>query len=472
MAGIRKKTAFFCQECGYESAKWTGQCPSCKAWNSMVEEPIRISSSKSSAAAARGLSGSRTPFSLGGDNRSLQPVPLSQVKDLAETRFSTGFSELDRVLGGGAVAGSLVLFGGDPGIGKSTILLQTSCHMAAAGISVLYISGEESLRQIKLRAMRIGSAPDTLKFLCETSLGTISDIILRSKPQVVVIDSIQTMYSDDIQSAPGSVSQVRETTAVLLRLAKETGITFFIVGHVTKEGTVAGPRVLEHMVDTVLYFEGDRYASYRILRGVKNRFGSTNEIGVFEMRREGLVEVPNPSEYMLSGRPLGSSGSAVTCSMEGTRPMLTEVQALVVRTNFGYPKRQSTGTDANRVGVLMAVIEKRLNIPLSDYDAYINLAGGIRQTEPALDLGIILAILSSFSGRAVPDDLVVFGEVGLSGEVRSVSMSENRVQEASKLGFRTCILPASCVDGMKTPAGMRLIPIKGIGQLSEYLANC
>ena len=336
----------------------------------------------------------------------------------------------------------------------------------------MYISGEESLRQIKLRAMRIGNAPDTLKFLCETSLGTITDIILRSKPQVVVIDSIQTMYSDDIQSAPGSVSQVRETTAVLLRLAKETGITFFIVGHVTKEGTVAGPRVLEHMVDTVLYFEGDRYASYRILRGVKNRFGSTNEIGVFEMRREGLVEVPNPSEYMLSGRPLGSSGSAVTCSMEGTRPMLTEVQALVVRTNFGYPKRQSTGTDANRVGVLMAVIEKRLNIPLSDYDANINLAGGIRQTEPALDLGIILAILSSFSGRAVPDDLVVFGEVGLSGEVRSVSMAENRVQEASKLGFHTCILPASCVDGMKAPAGMRLIPIKGIGQLSEYLANC
>jgi DNA repair protein RadA/Sms len=250
------------------------------------------------------------------------------------------------------------------------------------------------------------------------------------------------------------------------------GITFFIVGHVTKEGTVAGPRVLEHMVDTVLYFEGDRYASYRILRGVKNRFGSTNEIGIFEMRREGLVEVPNPSEYMLSGRPLGASGSVVTCSMEGTRPMLTEVQALVVRTNFGYPRRQSTGTDANRVSVLMAVLEKRLGIPLSDYDAYINLAGGIKQTEPALDLGIVLAILSSFQNRAVPDDLIVFGEVGLSGEVRSVSMAENRVQEACKLGFKTCILPASSAAGIKAPKGIRLIPIKGLSQLADYLAGC
>ena len=386
MAGNKRKTAFFCQECGFESAKWAGQCPSCKAWNSMVEEPVRISPSKSAGSGGRGLlAAAGSGFSLGAGNRSARPVPLSSVEEGEETRFSSGLAELDRVLGGGAVAGSLILVGGDPGIGKSTILLQTSRNMAIAGISVLYISGEESLRQIKLRASRIGNTPDSLRFLCETNLGTITDILLREKPQAVVIDSIQTMYSDEVASAPGSVSQVRETTAVLLRLAKEMGITFFIVGHVTKEGTVAGPRVLEHMVDTVLYFEGDRYASYRILRGVKNRFGSTNEIGIFEMRREGLVEVPNPSEYMLSGRPLGASGSVVTCSMEGTRPMLTEVQALVVRTNFGYPRRQSTGTDANRVSVLMAVLEKRLGIPLSDYDAYINLAGGIRQTEPALE---------------------------------------------------------------------------------------
>ena len=461
MAGNKRKTAFFCQECGFESAKWAGQCPSCKAWNSMVEEPVRISPTKSSGSGGRGLlSAAGAGFSLGAGNRSVRPVPLSSVEDTKETRFSTGLLELDRVLGGGAVAGSLVLVGGDPGIGKSTILLQTSCNMAKAGISVLYISGEESLRQIKLRAARIGSAPDSLRFLCETNLETITDLLMREKPQAVVIDSIQTMYSDEVSSAPGSVSQVRETTAVLLRLAKEMGITFFIVGHVTKEGTV------------VLYFEGDRYASYRILRGVKNRFGSTNEIGIFEMRREGLVEVPNPSEYMLSGRPLGASGSVVTCSMEGTRPMLTEVQALVVRTSFGYPRRQSTGTDANRVSVLMAVLEKRLGIPLSDYDAYINLAGGIKQTEPALDLGIVLAILSSFQNRAVPDDLIVFGEVGLSGEVRSVSMAENRVQEACKLGFKTCILPASSAAGIKAPKGIRLIPIKGLSQLADYLAGC
>ena len=473
MAGSKRKTAFFCQECGYESAKWVGQCPSCKAWNTMVEEPVRAGAARTQQGPQRGISSSAgAGFSLGYANRTAKPVPLSMIEESEETRFSTGFGELDRVLGGGAVAGSLILVGGDPGIGKSTILLQASCHMAASGIKVLYISGEESLRQIKLRASRIGNAPDALRFLCETNLETISDIVMRDKPHAVVIDSIQTMYSDDVASAPGSVSQVRETTAVLLRLAKEMGITFFIVGHVTKEGTVAGPRVLEHMVDTVLYFEGDRYASYRILRGVKNRFGSTNEIGIFEMRREGLVEVLNPSEYMLSGRPLGSSGSAVTCSMEGTRPVLTEVQALTVRTEFGYPRRQSTGTDQNRVGVLMAVIEKRLGIPLSKFDAYVNLAGGIRQTEPALDLGIVLAILSSYQNRAVPDDLVVFGEVGLSGEVRSVNMAENRVLEAAKLGFHSCILPASNAGGMKVPESMKLIPIKGIGQLSDYLMRC
>ena len=396
MAGNKRKTAFFCQECGYESAKWAGQCPACKAWNTMVEEPVRISPSKTTGA-QRGLSSSAAGFGLGGANRSAKPVSLSSVEEAEETRFSTGFGELDRVLGGGAVAGSLVLVGGDPGIGKSTILLQTSCYMARSGVKVLYISGEESLRQIKLRASRIGGAPDSLKFLCETNLEIITDIVMRDKPQAVVIDSIQTMYSDEVASAPGSVSQVRETTAVLLRLAKEMGITFFIVGHVTKEGTVAGPRVLEHM---------------------------------------------------------------------------TEVQALIVSTSFGHPRRQSTGTDANRVSVLMAVLEKRLNIPLSEYDAYINLAGGIRQTEPALDLGIVLAILSGFYNRAVPDDLIVFGEVGLSGEVRSVSMAENRVQEAAKLGFHSCILPVSSAKGIKVPENMKLIPIRGIGQLAEYLREC
>lgn len=468
-----------------------GQCPSCKAWNTMVEEPVHITAGGSAAGARRGLSSggssygngikaadsaskgagsvSGKGFAQGRSNRSAQPVKLSEVEDSREIRFSTGFGELDRVLGGGAVAGSLILIGGDPGIGKSTILLQTSGNMADEGHRVLYISGEESLRQIKLRANRIGCSSENLRFLCETNLETIADTVLYYRPQAVVIDSIQTIYSDEVSSAPGSVSQVREATGVLLKLAKETGITFFIVGHVTKEGTVAGPRVLEHMVDTVLYFEGDRYASYRILRGVKNRFGSTNEIGIFEMRRDGLAEVPNPSEYMLSGRPLGASGSVVTCSMEGTRPMLIEVQALVVRTNFGYPKRQATGTDYNRVSVLMAVIEKRLNIPMSGFDAYINLAGGIRQTEPALDLGIVLAILSSFRNQPVADDLIAFGEVGLSGEVRSVTMVENRIQEAAKLGFHSCILPRSSTKGLRAPQGMELIPVAGIGQLLDYL---
>ena len=391
------------------------------------------------------------------------------MKEGGEVRFPTGFGELDRVLGGGIVKGSLILVGGDPGIGKSTLLLQATANIAAAGHRVLYISGEESLHQIKLRADRVGSFGDNARFLCETELDTITQILPREKPDLVIIDSIQTMYNSGVQSAPGSVSQVRETTAVLLRLAKETGITFFIVGHVTKEGTVAGPRVLEHMVDTVLYFEGDRYASYRILRGVKNRFGSTNEIGIFEMGSAGLQEVLNPSEYMLSGRPVGASGSIVTCSMEGTRPLLTEVQALVFQTNYGYPKRQATGTDYNRVNLLMAVLEKRLGIPMSDYDAYINLAGGVRQTEPALDLGIVMAILSSFRNTPLPDDMVAFGEVGLSGEVRSVTMAEARVQEARKLGFTTCLLPAGSLPRLKAPEGMRLIGISGLQQVLDYI---
>ena len=468
MAGNKKKTAFFCQSCGYESSKWVGQCPACKEWNTMVEEPVRPAGRGSKKGSGAGMYSAAAGTGYAAHRQ--RPVRLHQIDRTQKNRFSTGFEELDRVLGGGAVEGSLVLVGGDPGIGKSTLLLQTSLHMAAEGHSVLYISGEESLAQIAMRAERIGQASDQLRFLSETNLETITEILPTEKPQAVVIDSIQTMYSDEVASAPGSVSQVREATAVLLRIAKETGITFFIVGHVTKEGTVAGPRVLEHMVDTVLYFEGDRFASYRVLRGVKNRFGSTNEIGVFEMRQEGLTEVKNPSEYLLSGRPRGASGSVITCSIEGTRPMLTEVQALVVRSGYGYPKRQSTGTDANRVGVLMAVLEKRLSVPLSEYDAYINLAGGIRQTEPALDLGIVMAILSSFQNRPLPDDLIAFGEVGLSGEVRSVSMAEQRIREAAKLGFHKCILPRACMKGLGNLPDIELYPVGGIGELGQYLS--
>ncbi|MBP3218149.1 MAG: DNA repair protein RadA [Lachnospiraceae bacterium] len=468
----KKTTAFFCQECGYESAKWVGQCPACKAWNSMVEEPVKITpagSSLSAAAYSGGLSAGLSGAGAGGGGRTLQPVPLSEVGDVSEKRMATGFAELDRVLGGGIVAGSMILVGGDPGIGKSTLLLQAARNLAEAGHSVLYVSGEESLHQIKLRAQRIGSIRDDLKFLCETDLDAIAQTLLAFKPEIVIIDSIQTMYNSSVQAAPGSVSQVRETTGILLRLAKETGITFFIIGHVTKEGTVAGPRVLEHMVDTVLYFEGDRYASYRILRGVKNRFGSTNEIGIFEMRQEGLAEVPNPSEYMLAGRPVGASGSVVTCSMEGTRPVLTEVQALVTKTAYGFAKRQAIGTDYNRVSLLMAVLEKRLNMPLSEYDAYVNLAGGIRQTEPALDLGIALAILSSYRNRPIDDTIIAFGEIGLSGEIRAVSMAEQRVQEAAKMGFKTCILPKSCLKNIKSTGGMQLIGVSGMKEVLEVL---
>ena len=396
-----------------------------------------------------------------------KPVPLSAVEESDEDRFSTGFAELDRVLGGGVVAGSMILLGGDPGIGKSTILLQTARNMAGAGIDVLYISGEESLRQIKMRGRRIGEISDRLRFMCETDLDAITDVLGEEKPRLAIIDSIQTMYSAQVQGSPGSITQIREATGVLLRVAKETGITFFLVGHVTKEGNVAGPRVLEHMVDAVLYFEGDRYASYRILRSVKNRFGSTNEIGIFEMRGDGLAEVLNPSEFLLSGRPHDAGGSVVTCSMEGTRPLLLEVQALVCRTSYGYPKRQATGTDYNRVSLLMAVIEKRLGVPMSQYDAYINLAGGIRQTEPALDLGIVLAILSSFRNVPVDDHMIVFGEVGLSGEVRAVSMAQMRIQEAAKMGFTSCVLPRTNMRRLQAPEGMLLIPVGSLAELGD-----
>ena len=456
----KKKTIYFCQQCGHESAKWLGQCPACKEWNSFVEEPVK------NEVKTKGVSRAQAVSRM---TERARPTALSAVSADTESRDNTHLNELNRVLGGGLVRGSVTLVGGDPGIGKSTILLQVARFLSNDGKRVLYISGEESLRQIKLRAIRIGEMNDNLQFLCETDLEAVSDAIGEVRPDVVIIDSIQTMYDAEVQSAPGSVSQVRESTGTLIRIAKSGNISMFIVGHVTKEGTVAGPRVLEHMVDTVLYFEGDRHASYRILRAVKNRFGSTNEIGVFEMREEGLAEVENPSEFMLSGRPLDASGAVVTASMEGTRPILLEIQALVCRTNFGYPKRQATGTDYNRVNLLMAVLEKRLGLPLSDHDAYVNLAGGVRVTEPALDLAICLAVVSSFKNRPIASDVAAFGEVGLSGEVRAVSMCEQRVAEAYKLGFATCIVPASCVKRLKAPKDMRVIGVKHVGEAMDLI---
>ena len=449
-----KKTVFFCQNCGHEETKWLGQCPMCKEWNTFVEEKVIASSVSASVKTDRDIE--------------KKIVALSQVNTDEQKRFQTGMKELDRVLGGGIVPGSLVLVGGDPGIGKSTLLLQV-CQKLAKERQVLYISGEESLVQIKLRANRMGNFSDNMKLFCETNLGTIRDVIEKKQPEFVVIDSIQTMYSEEVASAPGSVSQVRESTNVSMQLAKGLGITIFIVGHVTKEGTVAGPRVLEHMVDTVLYFEGDRHASYRILRGVKNRFGSTNEIGVFEMRQNGLVEVENPSEYMLSGKPENASGSVVACSIEGTRPLLIEIQALVCDTNFGMPRRTATGTDYNRVNLLMAVLEKRIGLHLANCDAYVNIAGGIRMNEPAIDLGIVMAIVSSYKNRPVDERMIVFGEVGLSGEVRAVNMPEQRVAEAKKLGFETCVVPEVSLGMVKGIKGIKIIGVKTINDAMNLI---
>ena len=453
-----KTSAFFCQNCGYESSKWMGQCPACREWNTFVEELVDRK--------ALSTSGKIKPAT------EAKPVPLSAIKTSDQERISTSMPELDRVLGGGVVKGSLVLVGGDPGIGKSTLLLQVCRNLSGQNLSVLYVSGEESLQQIKLRAERIGTFSDHLELLCETSLDTIRTVIERNKPQIVVIDSIQTMYNENVSSAPGSVSQVRESTGVLMQIAKGMDISIFIVGHVTKEGVVAGPRVLEHMVDTVLYFEGDRHESYRILRGVKNRFGSTNEIGVFEMRTEGLVEVENPSEYMLSGKPKDASGSVVACSIEGTRPTRCSFKASQQATipsghsYFNNPRRTATGTDFNRVNLLMAVLEKRIGMQLSDCDAYVNIAGGIRMNEPAIDLGIVLAIMSSKLDLTIDEKTICFGEVGLSGEVRGVSMAEQRVAEAAKLGFEVCILPKVSLPSVGKKYAMKLI---GVANVREAL---
>ena len=398
-----------------------------------------------------------------------EPVILKDISLSEDERQTTQIGELDRVLGGGIVPGSLVLVGGDPGIGKSTLLLQVCRNLALSGSNVLYISGEESLRQIKLRAERIGEFNEKLQLLCETNLETIREVIESKKPDTVVIDSIQTMFHEDISSAPGSVSQVRESTNILMQIAKGQGVSIFIVGHVTKEGNVAGPRVLEHMVDTVLYFEGDRHASYRILRAVKNRFGSTNEIGVFEMRSTGLEEVKNPSEFMLNGKPSDTSGSIVACSMEGTRPILVEIQALVCQSNFGIPRRTAVGTDFNRVNLLMAVLEKKVGIHLAACDAYVNIAGGMKMTEPAIDLGISLAVVSSCKDIVIPDSVIAFGEIGLSGEVRAVSMAGQRVAEAKKLGFETVILPEVCRSATEKIKGIKLVYVSWIQDAIRFI---
>ncbi len=448
----KDKQVFFCTECGFESAKWLGQCPACKSWNTFSEERIKVSA-KGSAKALRDA---------------VKPTSILDVKTADETRIKTGIAELDRVLGGGIVCGSLVLVGGDPGIGKSTILLQMCRNLTALGTEVLYVSGEESASQIKMRAERLGSFDRDMTLLCDNDMTDVSDVIGKRHASVVVIDSIPTMLVDEIGGAPGTVTQVREVTARLMQLAKQNNTAIFIVGHVTKEGTVAGPRTLEHMVDSVLYFEGDASGSFRVLRGVKNRFGSTNEVGVFTMTERGLEEVDNPSSMMLNGRPKGVSGSAVISTIEGTRAILLELQALVTQTNFNMPRRTSVGIDYNRVNLIMAVMEKRANMNLWGFDAYVSIAGGMRISDPAADLGIACAIASSMKGKAIPEDTAIIGEIGLAGEIRGVTNVLQRAKEADKMGFHTLILPSSNIDKHVKALDIKLI---GVSSLSEALSH-
>lgn len=441
------KTKYICQECGYETGKWLGKCPSCNSFSTFSEEIVEKTTSKAIS------------------NSSYKALALDSIACLDEVRTKTKIKELDRVLGGGIVQGSLTLVGGDPGIGKSTLLLQICQYIGEQDKKILYVSGEESAKQIKLRALRLNIDTKNLLLLAETNFNTIENAIIELMPDLVIIDSIQTIFLEELSSAPGSVTQVRECTAKIMRLAKGKNISMFIVGHVTKDGAIAGPRILEHMVDTVLYFEGERMASYRILRAVKNRFGSTNEIGVFEMRQAGLVEIENPSEYMLSGRPLGVAGSSVTCSIEGTRPILAEVQSLVSYTTFNIPRRMATGMDYNRVILLIAVLEKKLNLQLASYDVYINLAGGIKIVEPSLDASVICSIASSYKNRPIASNMLIFGEIGLSGEIRAVSFCEKRVNEAIKLGFETVILPKDNMKELDQIKGIKLLPVKNVEEL-------
>ena len=446
----KSKSVFFCGECGYESAKWLGQCPACKAWNAFCEAPAV---KKGGSSLREGMAASL-------------PVKIKDVSLETDERVTTGISELDRVLGGGIVKGSLVLVGGDPGIGKSTLLLQMCAKLADKNISVLYVSGEESERQIALRSERLGGKFSDMLLFCETDIEKIEAAIESEKPEVVIVDSIQTMYSSKADSAAGSISQVREVTSSLLRISKGLGVSIFIVGHVTKEGTVAGPRTLEHMVDTVLYFEGEDVASYRILRAVKNRFGSTNEVGVFDMGQTGLREVANPSEYMLKGMPENAPGSVVACTMEGSRPILVEVQALVCQTNFNFPKRTTAGADYNRVNILIAVLEKRLGLNLGNCDAYVNVAGGLKINEPALDLSIVAALISSYRNRESKGKIIAFGEVGLTGEVRGVNLARLRLEEIAKFGENLIIIPK--VNYTKD-LPFKVLPVSNVRELMDII---
>lgn len=449
----KEKQVFFCKECGYESAKWLGQCPGCKSWNSFVEEKIKVGAKHTSLS-----------------KEAVAPTSILQVTTADESRIKTGILELDRVLGGGIVRGSLVLVGGDPGIGKSTILLQMCRNLTEQEqTDVLYVSGEESPSQIKMRAERLGNFTKDMLLLCDNDMDNISAAISKSSAKVVVIDSIQTIVVEEVGSAPGTVTQVREVTARLMQIAKQNNIAIFIVGHVTKEGTVAGPRTLEHMVDSVLYFEGDGGGGFRILRSVKNRFGSTNEVGVFTMTETGLAEVDNPSQFMLKGRPQGVSGSVVVSSIQGTRPILVELQALVCQTNFNMPRRTSVGVDYNRVNLIMAVMEKRAGLNLWGFDAYVSIAGGMKISDPAIDLGIACAIASSMKNKPVGDDVMIIGEVGLSGEIRGVTNILQRVKEADKMGFSRCIIPKSNYDKAMETLGTEIICVESLNEALEKI---
>ena len=448
----KTKTVFFCTNCGNETPKWMGRCPGCGAFNTMeehIEKPMAVGKAKSAPVGSSRI-----------------PRRIREVTSDGEIRFATGMGELDRVLGGGAVAGSLVLVGGAPGIGKSTLLLQI-CNSLCAGRKVLYISGEESERQLKLRAERLGVDPEDLYILSETRLSDVVEAAEALQPDILIVDSIQTLYNEENESSPGSVSQVKDCTMTMMQLSKAQGITVFVVGHINKDGNIAGPKVLEHMVDCVLYFEGDPNTSYRLLRAAKNRFGSTNEIGVFEMRDAGLVEVPNPSQMLLEGRPEGASGTCVACVMEGTRPVLAEVQALVSKTSFNVPRRTADGFDFNRAALLLAVAEKRAGLKLSVFDAYINVIGGLRLDEPAADLPVVLAVASSYRDAVVADDLVAIGEVGLTGEIRSVSHMNQRLSEVARLGFKKCIVPKGGAEKLDIPVGLTVYRVRNIREAIE-----
>lgn len=453
---MKTKTLFYCTQCGNETPKWAGRCTACGAWNTIVEQPDRkISTGKGTRASVV---------------RAVKATSITEMSDGEEIRFSTGMGELDRVLGGGAVKGSLVLVGGAPGIGKSTLMLQI-CKKLGAQFRVLYVSGEESVHQLKLRAKRLQAESDNLLVLSETNLDDVLECVQAEQPDVLIVDSIQTLYNEEINSPAGGIGQVKDCTMKLMQLAKEGNITVFVIGHVNKEGFIAGPKVLEHMVDCVLYFEGDQHMTYRILRAAKNRFGATNEIGVFEMLDIGLREVENPSEMLLSGRPEDAPGSCVTCVMEGARPVLAEVQALLAPSNANYPRRTCNGLDSNRAAMLLAVLEKRGGLKVSQCDAYFNIIGGLTLDEPASDLSVLVAIASSYLDKPIPTKLAAMGEVGLSGEIRSISHIEQRLAEVHRLGFTKCIIPAQQGDKLRTPAGLSCIPVKNIGQILRLLAH-